>query len=65
MRNETLSISVGKASMNITFLSFCTQAQGMPISPKPFVLQLFDEVILPKLAHQYFKDGEEFYNKLR
>ena len=37
----------------------------MPISPKPFVLQLFDEVILPKLAHQYFKDGEEFYNKLR
>lgn len=37
----------------------------MPISPKPYLLQMYEEVISPKLPDEYFKNGDEFISKLR
>ena len=37
----------------------------MPISPKPFLLQMYEEVVSPKVPVGSFKDGVHFADKLR
>ena len=37
----------------------------MPVSPKPFLAQVYEEVIVAKVPAGTFKDADEFFNKLR
>ena len=37
----------------------------MPVSPKPFLAQVYEEAIVAKVPAGTFKDADEFFNKLR
>ena len=41
------------------------QAKPMPVAPKAFLMQLYTEVIVNKVPTGTYKNGDDFFEKLR